>query len=108
MSDNQFNSNLLKRLRVQHGFTLQQVAAHLGTSGSYAWELENGKPEPSGHKVFLLSRLFATPMEDFYIKEPSEPTELAKLSNKIMFLLNDYQMDELLRNASKRKKPKCK
>jgi transcriptional regulator with XRE-family HTH domain len=62
-----FDGNRLKLARKSCGLTLEKLAVLCKSSKSYIWELENnGKLEPSGHKIFLLSQALNKPMEYFY------------------------------------------
>lgn len=83
-----FNGSKLKALRNQHGYSLQHVATVVDSSKSYMWELERGKVEPSGHKVFAFAQFFNVPMESFYNEAPTAPIDI--LTNKITHLIKDY------------------
>jgi len=55
----------LSRLRMQQGFTQEQLAAKLGVSGAYISMLEAGKKtNPSLGLVRKLARIFKVPIGD--------------------------------------------
>lgn len=62
--------HVLKKLRKQHGFTIEDVARFLGfkVPVSY-WRIENGKVALKASQLKELSTLYQMPMEKFFIKD---------------------------------------
>jgi transcriptional regulator with XRE-family HTH domain len=52
----------LREFRVQSGLSQREVAAALGVSQRYVWELEQGKPGKVTDRLFALLRLLQVRM----------------------------------------------
>lgn len=73
-----FDGSKLKERRQLYGFSLEELAKLTCSTKSYIWELESkGKCEPSGMKVFMMSRALGVSMEYFYGEDNSEDIKQA-------------------------------
>lgn len=79
-----FKNDRLKSLRKNAGFSLETVGKQVGTSKSYIWELEKGTTQPSGKKVFLLSKYFGVSMEYFYTDKDLPVSEACRIGSIIL------------------------
>ena len=61
--------NYLEQLRMDAGFTQQELADRVNVSRQTIISLENGRYNPSITLAFRLSRLFKRPIEDLFIYE---------------------------------------
>lgn len=62
-------NNRLPQLRVERGWTQQDVADLIGTSRQTVVSIEKGKYDPSLPVAFRLARLFDVPIEEIFTFE---------------------------------------
>lgn len=66
-------SNTLRSLRLNAGFTQQQIADFLHTSRSSYSYYELGTIRPSIAVLYSLSRLYGVPVDSFFTSPPDSP-----------------------------------
>ena len=62
--------NRLKLLRVERGWTQEQMGQALGVSRQAVNQIETGKYDPSLPLAFQIARLFGEPIEAIFLFEP--------------------------------------
>lgn len=62
-----FNHELLKNLRNQIGYSHEVMSKALGYQSAHGYfYLESGRSRVTAEQLFMLSKLFKVPMEDFF------------------------------------------
>jgi len=90
-----FNNDEMKSLRKSLGLSLQDVASAIGSSRSYAWTIEQGRSEPTGRAIFLLSAVLGVTMDRFYASNNDQNmSRVGKLSAIILKAIADFEKQE--------------
>lgn len=84
----------IRNLRVQKGYSLQEVAEKLGVSKQMISKYEKGDSIPSSDKIIAFSKLFGQKVDFFFRKPEVEITEInfrkkSKFSNKKVSALKE-------------------
>lgn len=66
MEDMKFKGELLREERKFHRMSLEKLGELTNTSKAHVWEIEKGRTQPSGFKVFLFAKALNVNMEYFY------------------------------------------
>jgi transcriptional regulator with XRE-family HTH domain len=103
MPNIQFNNALMKQRRIALGMTLADLAKRCETSKSYIFELERRGADPSGTKVFLLSRALGLSMEALYGFEKDGETYAAEIGAKVINALTGHLDLKRIAEAYQRK-----
>ncbi|MDR1622991.1 MAG: helix-turn-helix transcriptional regulator, partial [Synergistaceae bacterium] len=76
-----FNSSLLKAVRLKSGATQARFADMLGVSGNYVYMMESGLRRPGGGLLKKISHCTDIPIESFLVSQPEfqdEPDDPGK------------------------------
>lgn len=84
-----FKHEKMKTLREDLGFSLETVAKAIGSSKSYIWEIEQGRSEPSGDKVFKLAQVFGVTMDYFYTDDGTLLSKAARIGAIVLNAIAD-------------------
>ena len=75
----------IRALRLERGFTLEQLAQESGSSKSYIWELENkAPPRPSAEKLAAIASALGTTI-DALIGTPINKKDDLTTEDKVFF-----------------------
>lgn len=89
-----FIGELLRNRRKLVGLSLEKLAELTRSSKSYIWEVENGRTEPSGSKVLLMSMALGASMESFYGHGKSPDKYAAYIGTKVINMMREEANDQ--------------
>ena len=72
-------SRLLRHMRLEHGYTVMELAELLGLESRtavYSWENESLKNIPSLDNLDFLARLYGVGVEDLYVMRPVDDHDI--------------------------------
>jgi len=92
---NIFNGKRLKQRREKLGFTLEELAALVGTTKSYIWSLENEPSDPGAEKLFYLAVHLGVRMEWLCGVDYPADAKAATIGAQVLKLMKPYIGEKL-------------